>query len=65
MSMRRINHLASSTNFPADIAAGDDELATIKKTQLKMQNARKLNLIFTELDESGDGMLSWPEFETF
>jgi len=43
--------------------ASDDELALAKKHRQKQQYCGKLKDVFRELDDSGDGMLSWEELD--
>lgn len=44
-------------------ANSDDNIAVAKKQRLKEAYCLKLREIFEELDDSGDGLLSWAEFE--
>jgi len=45
------------------IAASDDRIAMMRKEQSKQMLAHKLQVIFEELDESGDGLLNQREFK--
>jgi len=44
-------------------ANNDDELAVQKKQKQKEQYCAKLRDIFCSLDQNGDGVMSWEEFE--
>jgi len=50
----------SETNRVVSI---DDELALVKSHRHQQDCARKLKAMFRVLDESGDGKVSWPEFQ--
>jgi len=45
------------------IAAGDDEIAMMRKEQNKAALAQKLQDVFEELDDSGDGVVNQYEFD--
>eukprot|EP00747_Dinoflagellata_sp_TGD_P218919 gnl/TRDRNA2_/TRDRNA2_91106_c0_seq1.p1 gnl/TRDRNA2_/TRDRNA2_91106_c0~~gnl/TRDRNA2_/TRDRNA2_91106_c0_seq1.p1 ORF type:complete len:353 (+),score=68.20 gnl/TRDRNA2_/TRDRNA2_91106_c0_seq1:155-1060(+) len=45
------------------VATGDDEIAIRAKQRAKGEYLRKLRDVFQELDDSGDGILVWEEFE--
>jgi len=45
------------------VAASDDELAIAKKQRAKDAQCTKLRELFTELDVSNDGFVSWEEFQ--
>jgi len=45
------------------IAASDDQIAVMRREQNKEMLAKKLQLIFEELDESGDGFVNQREFK--
>jgi len=44
-------------------ANSDDELALAKKNRQKDEYAAKLRSVFSELDDTGDGVLSWEELD--
>eukprot|EP00747_Dinoflagellata_sp_TGD_P154014 gnl/TRDRNA2_/TRDRNA2_177455_c0_seq11.p1 gnl/TRDRNA2_/TRDRNA2_177455_c0~~gnl/TRDRNA2_/TRDRNA2_177455_c0_seq11.p1 ORF type:complete len:708 (-),score=109.20 gnl/TRDRNA2_/TRDRNA2_177455_c0_seq11:158-2281(-) len=46
------------------VALADDEMAMMKKQRMKEEVGEKLRDIFHELDDSGDGLVSWDEFQT-
>jgi len=45
------------------IVAGDAELALVKSQRAREDYARKLQTMFKVLDKSGDGKISWDEFQ--
>jgi len=45
------------------IVASDDHLAVVKSQRAREDFTRKLKTMFRMLDESGDGQLSWGEFQ--
>lgn len=47
----------------ARIAAGDDEIAMMRKEQNKIILVQKLQDVFEELDDSGDGVVNQQEFD--
>jgi len=45
------------------VAAGDDEVMIMRKERTQRANSQKLQEIFEELDETGDGYVTWDEFQ--
>eukprot|EP00408_Alexandrium_pacificum_P042070 CAMPEP_0171260668 /NCGR_PEP_ID=MMETSP0790-20130122/55574_1 /TAXON_ID=2925 /ORGANISM="Alexandrium catenella, Strain OF101" /LENGTH=295 /DNA_ID=CAMNT_0011729005 /DNA_START=9 /DNA_END=895 /DNA_ORIENTATION=- len=45
------------------VASSDDEVMMMQKQRMQRSNSKKLKDVFHELDDSGDGFVSWDEFE--
>merc|ERR1719223_346082 len=44
------------------VAANDDELMIMQKSSVIRQHKKKMHELFREVDASGDGRITWPEF---